>query len=795
MSLEKHPSWLAPAAVGGVLLALFAGMVVRGETLAFRDAAHFYYPLFEYCRDEWGAGRVPLWNPYLNLGQPLAADTVSSVFYPVKLVFALPLPYAPLYTGYILLHVLLAAWGAFRLTRRAGASRAAAGLAALGYAFGGHVLASVYNVVFLVGAAWLPIALWAADAMLTGRSWRAAVAFGLTLAMMVLGGDPQTAYHAGLLAVGYAVLLTRSEDRTLSSALREALRRLVRRSPSDNASPGPSRFGLLLLAAMVAFAAAAVQVVPAWELARHSTRAEAPLVDRLIGIAPPDSHLEQAYHFSVGPWRWAEFVWPNVAGQQWPVQRRWFDAIPAEGRVWTPSLYVGLVPLAFALMAFRLRRGDVRVRLASWAVLFGLLGGMGWFGLGWLLRETGIARLPVGEPFGGLYWLMNLVLPVYAQFRYPAKLLVVASLGLTLLAARGFDAQLAEPSRGLQRVLACLAAISLALLLAWLAEDVWRACLARAPANVLFGPFDVDGAWRVTAGALAQTCIVAIVLVWLLRRTAAPWVGMAVVALAAVDLAVAQRGLIIGTSPVAWESTSPLAEAARQAQQDVLPAPPRIVYAEPFHPPRWRQTSSPSRLTETTTVDRLLLRPRFNLLDRIGVVELDEAVVLADFAAAANGAVQRFAPHATIIDTRDTVPPVVRLEPNAEAFARVWLDGDPSGSCRIVAYEPSRLVVEADVTRPSTLVLAEQFYPGWSADAATDGQPARRVPIVRAHDVMRGVTLPAGRHTLVFRYRPTGFYVGAAISVCAWCVMAGYAAFRWRRRGSAGLRPMQNGGC
>ena len=46
----------------------------------------------------------------------------------------------------------------------------AAGLCAVSYAFGGNVLFQYCNVVFLVGAAWLPAALLASDWMLLRRS-------------------------------------------------------------------------------------------------------------------------------------------------------------------------------------------------------------------------------------------------------------------------------------------------------------------------------------------------------------------------------------------------------------------------------------------------------------------------------------------------------------------------------------------------------------------------------------------------------------------------------------------------
>ena len=176
------------------LLGIFAPALTGRSSFAFRDAAFYYHPMFEYARQEWGAGRIPLWNPYENLGVPLVAENTSSVFYPGKLLFVLPLDYTLLYNWYVVAHVALAAWTSYRLARHFGASGQGAALAALSYAFCGNVVFQVCNVVFLVGAAWLPLALLAADRMLCERAAASAVGLGTVLALMVLGGDPQLAY-------------------------------------------------------------------------------------------------------------------------------------------------------------------------------------------------------------------------------------------------------------------------------------------------------------------------------------------------------------------------------------------------------------------------------------------------------------------------------------------------------------------------------------------------------------------------------------------------------------------------
>ena len=52
-------------------LACFGRAFFRDEQFGYRDAAHFYYPLYQRVQTEWQAGRWPLWEPEENGGMPL----------------------------------------------------------------------------------------------------------------------------------------------------------------------------------------------------------------------------------------------------------------------------------------------------------------------------------------------------------------------------------------------------------------------------------------------------------------------------------------------------------------------------------------------------------------------------------------------------------------------------------------------------------------------------------------------------------------------------------------------------
>ena len=138
-----------------VLLFVYRAVLFQGEQFGFRDGAHFYYPLYSRIQQEWQAGRWPLWDPWQNGGQPLLGNPMSAVLYPGKLIYAL-VPYAWGARLYVIGHTALAFAGMVALARSLGVSTVGAGIAGLSYAFGGPVLFQYCNVIYLVGAAWLP---------------------------------------------------------------------------------------------------------------------------------------------------------------------------------------------------------------------------------------------------------------------------------------------------------------------------------------------------------------------------------------------------------------------------------------------------------------------------------------------------------------------------------------------------------------------------------------------------------------------------------------------------------------
>jgi hypothetical protein len=202
--MRRLTAWIGLGCGLALLLFFYRAILFQGEQFAFRDSAHFYYPLYQKVQWEWEAGRLPLWDPSENAGMPLLGNPTAAVLYPGKLIYA-ALPYAWAVRIYAVAHSALAFAGMIALMRSWGTSRVGSAIAALAYAFGGPVVFQYCNIIFLVGAAWCPWGLLAIDRWLRlGKTWGVPV-LAVVLAMQVLGGDPESAYLMGLCAMGYAV--------------------------------------------------------------------------------------------------------------------------------------------------------------------------------------------------------------------------------------------------------------------------------------------------------------------------------------------------------------------------------------------------------------------------------------------------------------------------------------------------------------------------------------------------------------------------------------------------------------
>ena len=114
------------------------------------------------------------------------------------------------------------------------------------------------------------------------------------------------------------------------------------------------------------------------------------------------------------------------------------------------------------------------------------------------------------------------------------------------------------------------------------------------------------------------------------------------------------------------------------------------------------------------------------------------------------------------------------FDPRLVAFSNdATAAGDYPGSARCALRwaedEPDQVAFEADAPDRAFVVLADTFFPGWTADV--DGRAA---PLFRVNQLTRGIALPAGRHRVTMRYVPEGW--GATVPITRAAMLAWLAA-------------------
>ena len=355
------------------------------------DLASFYYPTYSYISRQLQGGDLPLWNPYVFSGMPLAADVQAGLFYPLNwLVFFMSLDYGTL-EWLLIAHYWLAAVFTYLFLRDVGLRRLGALAGAVVFAFCGFMTAHLGHMPMILVAAWIPLILLLLRRALldeTRTGWIWTILAGLAAAVSLLAGHVQI-FAYGLLAAGLLwIYLFATRQRP--PAMGPTVRWIVK--------------GVLLLA--IALGIGAAQLLPSLELSNLTSRSSV--------------SYEEASEFPNQPVTWLNLLLPRVYGSSpttyslgtWQSTENWG--------------YTGVVTLALAAAALLLRRNRM----------------VGYFAL--------LAALAVVIMVGDLSilgaWIYKF-LPGFNKLRDSGRALVLLGLGLAGLAGFGLDALTSALSR------------------------------------------------------------------------------------------------------------------------------------------------------------------------------------------------------------------------------------------------------------------------------------------------------------------------------------------------------------
>jgi hypothetical protein len=765
------PTGLAMAVLCVITLAFYHGLWLPDLVLIKRDAFLFYLPIKQYMMEQLTTGALPQWFPYEALGRPFIGATVTGVFHPFTLLYFL-FPVHDAYRASTLLSCLLAALGAFALGRMLALSRTGALVASISFTLSGYLVSALVNIVYLYSLCVLPLFIAAVEKTLRdGRAWAAAPA--VIWATVFLNGDVQTGYYYGFIALLWTA--ARPEG-----SYREAGLRLV------------------LIGGLAALLAG-IQLAPTWAVFMSSSRAQ------------PAQFHEQAVQWSTHPLRLFTILASPIIEKADPVVvARVFLGSPKWG-LWADSLYLGVPVIGLALLGAWQRR-DLRV--------LALLGGLA------LLLALG--------RYGGLYEIFYTAVPLWSAFRFPEKLMGIFSFTMAMLAGAGLDELRAGKGYHAPWLVGAILCACAGLIFRSEAISAWTAASFEAPPALAHEVTDA------TAYAFLFSAVASLGMWLVITGAAKGWLREALFlatlpAIIALDLAHANIK-VYGTVPAeaAWFEP-PLVRALRAREGTLMPGRFRLIstldskYVVPKHIYRLlgyqsdqvvgRQALYPEHNAQfhIEAVDGHLpgysmalnemfpkkigveITGRFNVAYYIGQRSYLQSPQFANSLVAV-------VPDYDLALFRNPVPPKPRaylsrrperatppVDPVKLRQRPDFLSGDvdvieapeetlpgpaTEGVAQIERYAPEEVRVRVETPQPAVLILLDAFDQGWTSKL----ENGLELPIMRANALVRAVGVPAGLHTVTFRYETPLLRVGAATSLAGMLLCLGMIVHAsWRR--------------
>jgi hypothetical protein len=788
-----------------IALFLFRDAVLGRGVLFRRDISLVWYPQVESFVRSVADGSGPLWDSYRGFGQPLLADPSAQVLYPFTWLNLILPPWIS-YTLFVLAHLWLSGIGLYALARRWRVARAGALLGGVIWMAAGPFLSLADLWHHMAGAAWIPWVVLAADVAFERHDLRSALLWGAAMAAQILAGSADmvvmTLVALGIIAVARVATAERPR------------------------APAGTRMALSAAGAgLVGLGLSACQWVPTLAMAVGTARFGLDASDRTAWSLHPLSLLELMLPFH----------WSVV-----PLSPRALTTILESRDPWLHSIYFGGPTLGLAAAGFGF--GDRGRRLALALIATGALGvALGrhaWVYdlLMTVLPPARILRFPMKAMVPCAFALSLLAAMGLDGYMSPALrgararlVLVSALIFLSIVAAGAILSTTWATNWWAPSLLARRPGLpSDRELLASTASGLWVGFLVTASAAgtalrlcrgqrlPLRAASALLGALVVADLAVAQKGLHPVApkaifthrpeVVGALTTSKDPRVYVYDYSM----LPRFRRGESGGPSPLSLPSVpagwSPLQALTLGALDYLTPPTPerwgirgsfdldllglqprplaelneflRIREGQPTHT-RMLRMANVSNLVDLApptrwpdlhlvgTFPSLFAQPIrvYQVPDPLPRTYVVGSAYVADGAAALEH-----------LDSGDFDPAEEVLLPSGVALR----GGDTfSGRSQVTLSASNRVVVQAELSRPGYLVLADAYDAGWRV--AIDGHDA---PLLRANVAFRGVQVPQGVHEVSFVYRPRSVLAGALAStttlLLAWatCLRARATAAR-----------------
>lgn len=129
----------------------------------------------------------------------------------------------------------------------------------------------------------------------------------------------------------------------------------------------------------------------------------------------------------------------------------------------------------------------------------------------------------------------------------------------------------------------------------------------------------------------------------------------------------------------------------------------------------------------------------------------------------------------------------VVIEPAFKKYVNDIAPDTVAGSLEMVSYAPNHLTYKSISQSVGIAVFSQIYYPaGWKA--FVDGN---ETPIIQADYILRALVVPAGSHTIEFRFEPNSFRYGQIVSILGSLLIIGLivaAVIVYRKKGVNNLQ-------
>lgn len=702
------------------LVAVFFGrrmFVINGDFIGGIDVKLYFFWHAQFIKEQFLSGNLPLWNPYYYSGHPFIANPQTFVFYPFTLLF-LALPASWAFNIDLLAHVYLAAMGAYFFIFMITKSKAASLTGAIVYSFSGYFMDNIYagHLTMVHTAALLPWIFYFFEKALRSQKILLFGASGLIFGLQILSGEPQNSFYTGFfLGVYFLVRLLFSRPYpTINTIIKSAIRSL--------------------LIPVVAFCLSAVQILPSLEFMSLSDRA--------------GNAYDFATYLSFHPSLFFTFLAPRLS-------EHFVDPLHGSVSPWEYAAYLGIISIILAGIGATLSK----YRCFSRSLVL-------------------IVIITITIILGGytpIYWLYYKFVPGFSTFRFPTRCVVILVFAMAVLAGLGVQ-RLTELN--LKKKHHNIATIGMGILIACL---LGGAMLFNVP---------LTSKEMVLALCLGTTAFVILYCLRFIKNANIIGAILIIALFGDLYLTYSHRIPELNQNKLSQKNRHEYM-FGRQGEFGRVYLPNDVLRGMKFHyytsngytpivlNNYYRFVHEMAGL-DVPTLNRHTLSKamsRGNLAFSSKILGIKYAVAMTDSGYKLLKSPTKVMPQAVLVNNAKIVPDLdehirylkeadfdpqkqVLLEKEAPGHTLPQPKTADSGQVTITEYHPNRIELEAVSQTNTYLVLSELFYPGWHAYIDN-----KEVPILKADFLLRAIPLTAGRHSIVFTYRPMSFIVGAAISL------------------------------